>query len=431
MKCAVVIHVGAGEELYALDAVDSVNTALAAGRGTFSDVVQFTIEHDGDVVDEASALNEGVRRAAEAGCDWIFHMRARDLMYERAFENVAVALAGHDAVWGSISMLAPDESTSERHPAQFSPITRIEEVLANDPRITLASGHFVRTRAALATPLSPQWGEGSEFDYFLRLWTNHPSVKIDAPICVSRDVPDSAARRSAIERVICNHCAALDFGAEFSYRGERFRFAVENPFDLIHSTLLKGRFFEQTELEFIEHWVGRNAAIVEVGGYIGNHVVYYARFMAPESIIVLEPNPESVRLLKRNIESNAVRCANLDHLGLGAAAAPGNFALVTTGVSNHGATRLEAAPEGIAAMPLDQLVTGKVDFIKIDVEGMELDVLAGAARVIATWRPRIMIEVFRTQTGPFEAWLETHRYLIARRFDNVFAVNYCIEPVDG
>ena len=182
MKCAVVIHVGPGEELYALDAVDSVNTALAAGRGTFSDVVQFTIEHDGDVVDEASALNEGVRCAAEAGCDWIFHMRARDLMYERAFENVAVALAGHDAVWGSISMLAPDESTSERHPAQFSPITRIEEVLANDPRITLASGHFVRTRAALATPLSPQRVEGSEFDYFLRLWTNHPSVKIDAQI---------------------------------------------------------------------------------------------------------------------------------------------------------------------------------------------------------------------------------------------------------
>ena len=62
---------------------------------------------------------------------------------------------------------------------------------------------------------------------------------------------------------------------------------------------------------------------------------------------------------------------------------------------------------------------------------MELDVLAGAARVIATWRPRIMIEVFRTQTGPFETWLATHRYCVARRFDNVFAVNYCIEPVDG
>lgn len=431
MKCAVVIYVGPGEELFALDAAESVAAALTTGSGVFSDVVHFAVGHGTGGVDEAKALNEGVRRAAATGSDWIFHMKARDLMCERAFADVSAALEMYDAVWGSIALLAADETTIERDPAQFSPITRIEEVLANDPRITLGSGHFVRTRVALAMPLDEERGEGAEFDYFLRLWVYHRSVKIDAALCAGRETPREDRRRTAIERVVRSHCAALNFGAEFTYRGEHFRFAVENPFDLIHSSLLKGRFFEQAELEFVERWVGKGASIVEAGAYIGNHVVYYARFMAPASILVLEPNPESVRLLRRNLEANAVRCAILDHLGVGAAAARGHYALVPADSSNDGATRLEAAAGGIAAAPLDELVAGAVDFIKIDVEGMELDVLAGAARIIEASRPRIMIEVFRTQTARFEAWLIENRYRIARRFDNVFAVNYCIEPAHG
>ena len=241
-----------------------------------------------------------------------------------------------------------------------------------------------------------------------------------------------AERRAAVERVICDKCVELDFHAEFTHRGEVFRFCIVNPFDLIHGSFLKGRFFELRELAFVEDWVGPRATIVEVGAYVGNHVVYYSRFMRPRKIIVLEPNPEAVVLLRRNLEANAVTAADLSRLGVGVAAAAASYDLVCEVGANRGATRLvHAAAGAVKSAPLDDLIESPVDFIKIDVEGMELEVLAGAARVIATSRPKIMIEVFRSEIPRFEEWLGHNRYGVTHRFDYVHAVNYLIEPANA
>ena len=69
--------------------------------------------------------------------------------------------------------------------------------------------------------------------------------------------------------------------------------------------------------------------------------------------------------------------------------------------------------------------------MKIDVEGMEFEVLAGATRLIARSRPKIMVEVFRPQIPRFEAWTRENRYRETRRFEKVYAINYCIETADG
>lgn len=435
MKCAVITTVAPGDELFALDSEDSVAEARAGARSPFAEVVHFKIaEHAGEP-SPGEARNRGVEMAAQAGAEWVFFLDARDVLCKDAFSNVANMLAGYDAIWGCIYDLADDERSGRPRPGQLVRISGIEQVLANDPLATLGGGYFVRTRLALATPCEPRLGYASIFDNCLRLWSKHRCVKIEAPFSCERGVRAAASaseRRAAVESVICAHCEALDFRAEFTYRGEHFRFAVANPFDLIHANLLKGRFFEQPELNFIEEWVGAGASIVEAGAYVGNHVVYYARFMQPRRVLVLEPNPEAIALLRRNLADNGVRCADVSRLGIGVAAAPGSYDLVSTGTSNRGATRLVAAGAGaIVTAPLDDLTEDRIDFMKIDVEGMEFEVLEGAARAIARSRPKIMVEVFRPQIPRFSAWMKAHRYREARRFENVYAVNYCIETANG
>ena len=154
--------------------------------------------------------------------------------------------------------------------------------------------------------------------------------------------------------------------------------------------------------------------------------------MRPRSVIVLEPNPAAIGLLRRNLAANAVTNADLSRLGIAAADAAASYALVCASASNRGATRLvHAAGGAVKSAPLDDLTAGPVDFIKIDVEGMELEVLAGARSIIARWRPKIMIEVFRQQVPRFEQWLALNEYRVAQRMEYVHAVNFMLAPANA
>jgi FkbM family methyltransferase len=440
MKCAVVTPVGPGHEHYALDAEDSVHHAVARTTGPFAEIVIIKVDDTSGKLGRSVARNQGVQLAHDAGADWVFFLDADDLLCPYAFANVTHDLHRYHAIWGAIHELAADEEHGVLRPGQLLEIARIDQLLANDPFITLQIGHFVRTEVALATPFDPQLDAGEDFDYYLRVWSKYHCVKIPQPFFYNRrhtyaGGPRAATDRDwriAVERIICEKCVATDFHAEFAQRGERFRFYIRNPFDLIQRCFLKDRFFEADELAFVESWVGTDAHIVEVGAYIGNHVVYYSRFMQPRRVTVLEPNPEAIGLLRRNLEANAVGNTDLSQLGIAAAAGAENYELVCDSVSNRGATRLVHTPAGqVRSASLDALITGPVDFIKIDVEGMELDVLAGATRIVAGSRPKIMIEVFRHHIPRFEQWLNLNQYRVAHRVEYVHAVNLMIEPVHG
>ena len=59
---------------------------------------------------------------------------------------------------------------------------------------------------------------------------------------------------------------------------------------------------------------------------------------------------------------------------------------------------------------LDAFRFPRLDLLKIDVEGMELEVLAGAAQCIADRRPILLVEVLKTDVNAVRAWLENLGY---------------------
>jgi FkbM family methyltransferase len=239
---------------------------------------------------------------------------------------------------------------------------------------------------------------------------------------------DGAQWNRAVECQIQAFCAAREMVSRVEFDGKATHFAIDNPFDLIQRHHIGGKFFETLELTELSGFVGRGKVIAEVGANVGNHLVFYAQHMGAKTIIPFEPNPDAIRLLDRNIKANALDgVIDRRGIGFGAGAEYGKFSVVLPQDNNLGAARLEAGSGELEVRPLDDMLAGvDIDFMKIDVEGMEFDVLEGAKKVIARCRPTMMIEVVRSRIPEFEDWCRTYAYDIAKVYNNVHAANFVV-----
>ena len=64
----------------------------------------------------------------------------------------------------------------------------------------------------------------------------------------------------------------------------------------------------------------------------------------------------------------------------------------------------------VEQIALDDLPLSRVDFIKIDVEGMEFEALAGAEKIIEKCKPQMLIEVIKIDKDRMKSKLENMGY---------------------
>jgi hypothetical protein len=107
------------------------------------------------------------------------------------------------------------------------------------------------------------------------------------------------------------------------------------------------------------------------------------------------------------------------HYAVGLSDAPGYASIGTTTIGNLGRTELNLNDSSGNI----RLVTGneilrniKVDFIKIDTEGMELKVLKGLSDTIKRDHPTLFVEVDDDNTEEFANFIEYHGYSIKERY---------------
>jgi FkbM family methyltransferase len=143
--------------------------------------------------------------------------------------------------------------------------------------------------------------------------------------------------------------------------------------------------------------------VVDVGANIGVTAVIAGLLVSTGCVLALEPVPGTFEYLARNVtDSNLtnVKCFNK-----AAAAAEGHVRLVTrpgysfaafVGYDEVLARYTEYDEERVESITLDQLVANeelsRVDFIKIDVEGFELEVLRGSTRILERFQPAVLLE---------------------------------------
>lgn len=137
--------------------------------------------------------------------------------------------------------------------------------------------------------------------------------------------------------------------------------------------------------------------VVDVGANIGAYSVWAASSMGSEGLIVaIEPNPVSQERLRASLSGLTVSHAAIEQAcGAAAGEVTLHFEPGYT-VSSSVVPFAEASNHVLVTMrPLDDIVreqgVGQIDMLKIDVEGAEEDVLAGASDALAR-TARVILE---------------------------------------
>lgn len=176
-----------------------------------------------------------------------------------------------------------------------------------------------------------------------------------------------------------------------------------DPTNFIDRYILATGMWEPLVISALHALVKPGDVCIDVGANAGYISLVMAGLVgATGKVLSFEPNRAIVPKFRRNFELNPLLQSRVElhTTGLGREAATmflapderdivGNASLVASAGT--------ATTDFIHVETLDSHCLARVDCMKIDVEGMELDVLRGASKTIATAMPVIVFETLRTR----------------------------------
>ncbi|NJN28143.1 MAG: FkbM family methyltransferase [Cyclobacteriaceae bacterium] len=198
------------------------------------------------------------------------------------------------------------------------------------------------------------------------------------------------------------------FGKEkrvISRNGIQFEIDLSEGLDL--SLFLFGNFqVHVSENKFLS--LQNHAVIFDVGANVGIMSLNFAKNSAHGKVYAFEPTHYAYRKLIRNLDLNPELAGRIVPVQTFVSAKPGNGQKIQAYSSwkinskvdgerhpVHGGAAMSA--DGVPTVTLDSFVIdqkiSQVDFIKIDTDGHEFDVLMGARELLATCKPKIIFEL--------------------------------------
>jgi FkbM family methyltransferase len=182
---------------------------------------------------------------------------------------------------------------------------------------------------------------------------------------------------------------------------ERLKYALLPGRVYIRYRALKEWRRGEPEIRALSGLINRARNAIDVGANKGTYTYFMARLA--RHVYAFEPNPKMFAVLKRTVAGNvtALPIALSDRSGTDVLRIPYG----RKGVSNQGSSLSPAKPMEnclpltVETRRLDDLGLTDIGFIKIDVEGFEQQVLAGAADTIARERPSLLIEIEEAQSA--------------------------------
>lgn len=181
----------------------------------------------------------------------------------------------------------------------------------------------------------------------------------------------------------------------FLHRGKHGLLFELHPDEEIDRHIATYGIYEHRLLRFLEILIPDGALMLDIGANIGNHALYLSRKCS--AVHCFEPNPRAYARLERNIALNVAAKIRVHRFGLGSKDEIATFYENASGnLGASGFRSSEGEPRELPVRNADRAVAelnlARIDLVKIDVEGMEPEVLSGLRETIAKFRPIIAFE---------------------------------------
>jgi len=170
------------------------------------------------------------------------------------------------------------------------------------------------------------------------------------------------------------------------------------------------RIWESHMHQIFEKYITKQCVVLEGGCHIGTHTVKLA--LLGMRVLAFEPLIESNNILRKNIKLNNLHNITVYNDGLSNKPDVAFFQWI--GHNNPGASGLSNNPMGtpsyskktdkqipVNLITIDSLCLDNLNFIKLDVEGYEINVIEGGINTIKKYKPIITLEVYENFYGKY------------------------------
>jgi FkbM family methyltransferase len=165
---------------------------------------------------------------------------------------------------------------------------------------------------------------------------------------------------------------------------------------------------------------------LDIGAHHGLYSLVAAKRLGADSTVVaFEPSQNEFRRLRLHLRLNGMRSVRAEPVALGATSSNQKFFQIISGDNTRGGLRPPASSDRVLETLVEtaclddylrRRAVNRVDLVKLDVEGAELEVLQGASIVLAKFRPIFIFEVLDATT---QVWGYSAREIVLmfQKFD--------------
>ena len=173
--------------------------------------------------------------------------------------------------------------------------------------------------------------------------------------------------------------------------------------------------YAEHEMMLLSHWIESEDTVIDVGANIGTHSVFFSHQVGPKGeVLAFEAQPQLFHLLEKNIDENNCKNVKAFNVIVGefteeiATMIPdynreGNFGAFSFRIDNLGQYLPMDNRKGKLKLPsisLDELDVRNCNLLKVDSEGMEREIVAGAVKMIKKFRPILYLENNNRSSSP-------------------------------